>query len=311
MDKNDISKELDQIITEKENPKTRGLDKLQVREILKIINDEDKKIAYQVEKELENIAAAAKIIIESIKRGGKWIYIGAGTSGRLGVIDVAELLPTYDVGSETAEAIIAGGPGAMFRPMEGAEDEEETAERELKAKRIDSKDAIIGISASGRTPYVISALKYAKRIGAKTIAITSNKKSPITKIADIVIAPDTGPEVITGSTRMKAATAQKMILTMLSTTVMIKLGRVKGNLMISLEPVSKKLVERAKRIIIREASTTYEEATKILEEADGNVTVAIVIAKTGLPKKKAEELLRATNYIPTEAIKLAEEIKKE
>lgn len=306
----EIFRQLTEIETEKIDNKFRKLSELSIMEILRVINEEDKKVAYAIEREIPKIAKAVETILEAIKSGGKWIYIGAGTSGRLGVIDVAELLPTYNVGPEIADAIIAGGPGAMFRPIEGAEDDEEMAVRELKARRINERDVIIGITASGRTPFVISALKYAKQIGAKTIAITSACNSPITKYADIIICPKTGPEVVTGSTRMKAATAQKMILTMLSTTVMIKLGRVHGSLMVSLEPVSKKLIERAKRIIMIEANVSYEEAAKLLIEANGNVTVAIVMAKAKVTRKQAETLLRAANNIPTRAIEMAEEMKK-
>ncbi|MCS7385733.1 MAG: N-acetylmuramic acid 6-phosphate etherase [archaeon GB-1867-005] len=304
-----IFEELSRLETEQINPRAQQLSELPTIEVLKVINEEDKKVAYAIEKELPRIAEAVEVIVDAVRRGGKWIYVGAGTSGRLGVIDVAELLPTYNVGPETADAIIAGGPGAMFRPIEGAEDDEEMAVRELKARRLRSKDVVIGISASGRTPFVISALKYARKIGAKTVAITCVKNSPITRHADIIICPQTGPEVITGSTRMKAATAQKMILTMLSTAVMVRLGRVHGSLMVTLEPVSKKLIERAKRIIMIEAGVSYEEAAELLEMSGGNVTVAIVMAKAGVNREIAEKLLEASNNIPTRAIKLAEELK--
>ena len=306
-----VFEQLQKLTTEQVNPRSKNLSELPTIEILKIINEEDKKVAYAIEKEIPNIAKAVEVIVEALKKGGKWVYVGAGTSGRLGVIDVAELLPTYDIGPEAAEAIIAGGPGAMFRPIEGAEDDEEMAVRELKAKRITSKDVIIGISASGRTPFVVAALRYARSVGAKTVAITSVKGSPVTKYADIVICPQTGPEVITGSTRMKAATAQKMILTMLSTTVMVRLGRVKGNLMISLEPVSKKLIERAKRIIMMETGVSYEDATKYLELSKGNVTAAIVMAKARVDYETAIELLARTNNVPTKAIELAEKLRSE
>ena len=306
-----VFEELLSLTTEQINPRSVDLSELPTIEILKIINDEDKKVAYAVEKELPNIAKAVDTIVEAIKKGGKWFYVGAGTSGRLGVIDVAELLPTYDVGPEIAEAIIAGGPGAVFRPIEGAEDDEDMAVRELKARRITDKDVVVGISASGRTPFVIAALKYAREVGAKTVTITCVKGSPITKYADIVIAPDTGPEVITGSTRMKAATAQKMILTMMSTAIMVRLGRVKGNLMVSLEPKSKKLIERAKRIIMIETGVSYEKASRLLEEAKGNVTAAIVMAKAGIDYSTAVELLEATGNIPTKAIELAEKLRGE
>ncbi len=307
----ELFKLLERLTTEQINPRSTRLSELSTVEILKIINDEDKKVAFAVEKEIPNIAKAVDTIVDSIKRGGKWIYVGAGTSGRLGIIDVAELLPTYDIGPEVAEAIIAGGPGAVFRPIEGAEDDEEMAVRELKAKRLCSKDVVVGISASGRTPYVIAALRYAREIGAKAIAITCVRDSPIVKHADIVICPNTGPEVITGSTRMKAATAQKMILTMMSTAIMVRLGRVKGNLMVTLEPVSRKLIERAKRIIMIETGVDYDTATKLLEESKGNVTAAIVMGKANVSYEKAIALLNATNNVPTKAIELAEKLRRE
>lgn len=306
-----IFEQLRKLTTEQRNPASERLSELSTEDILRIINEEDKKVAFAVEKEIPNIAKAVEAIVKAVKKGGKWIYIGAGTSGRLGVIDVAELLPTYDVGPEVADAIIAGGPGAMFRPIEGAEDDERMAIRELKAKRINEKDVVVGISASGRTPFVVAALRYARKLGATTVAITSVQNSPITKFADIIICPETGPEVITGSTRMKAATAQKMILTMLSTTVMVKLGRVKGNLMVALEPVSQKLIERAKQIIMMETGVDYETATKYLEKAEGNITAAIVMIKAGVDLDQAVLLLRATNNVPTRAIELAERLKKE
>ncbi|MEM2136923.1 MAG: N-acetylmuramic acid 6-phosphate etherase [Candidatus Methanomethylicia archaeon] len=302
--------ELKKTPTEEISRKNMNLNDLSIMEILRIINDEDKKVAEAVEKVLEEIGKAVEIIIEAIKNGGKIFYVGAGTSGRLAVIDAAELLPTFNVGPEIVEAIIAGGPGAMFRAMEGAEDNEEEAIRELKAKRIKNTDVVIGITASGRTPFIISALKYAKGLGARTIAITSNRMGEVTRYSDITIAPETGPEVITGSTRMKAATAQKMILTMISTTVMIKLGKVRGSLMINLTPLSGKLRERAKRIIMEEAGVSYETAEERLMEADGNVTLAIIMAKTGLSKIEAEKVLEEAGNIPSKAIEMVEVKKK-
>jgi len=306
-----IFEQLKRLTTEQRNPRSERLSELPTIEILKIINDEDKKVAYAVEKAIPKIAEAVEAIVNALKKGGKWFYVGAGTSGRLGVIDVAELLPTYNIGPEKAEAIIAGGPGALFRPIEGAEDDEEMAIRELQARRLNKNDVVIGISASGRTPFVVASLRYAREIGATTVAITSVKNSPVTKHADIVIHLDTGPEVITGSTRMKAATAQKMVLTMLSTTVMVRLGRVKGNLMISLEPTSKKLIERAKRIIMMETGVDYETATEYLEKAGGNVTAAIVMIKTNVSFDQAVRLLEAVGNMPVKAIQLAEQLRKE
>jgi N-acetylmuramic acid 6-phosphate etherase len=208
---------LSKLETEQRNPASERLSEMETIEILRVINEEDKKVAYAVEKALPEIAKLVDTIVEAVRSGGRWIYVGAGTSGRLAAIDVAELLSTYDVGPEVVEALVAGGPGAMVRPIEGAEDDEEMAVRELKARRVCGKDVVVGISASGRTPYVVSALKYAKSVGARTAAITCVENSPVTEFADIKVVVKTGPEVITGSTRMKAGTAQKMVLTMLST----------------------------------------------------------------------------------------------
>lgn len=305
-----IFKEIAQLETEQKNPATEALSELDTLEILKVINEEDKKVAYAVEKALPEIAKAVDTIVDAIKRGGKWFYVGAGTSGRLGVIDVAELLPTYNVGPETVEAIIAGGPGAMLRPIEAAEDDEEMAVRELRGRRLSSKDVVVGISASGRTPFVVASLRYAKEVGAKTVCITSVSNSPITKFADIKIILRTGPEVITGSTRMKAATAQKMTLTMLSTAIMVRLGRVHGNLMIALQPVSKKLKERAKRILIMETGVNYDTATRVLEQSNYNVIAAIVMIQAGVGYDDAVKLLEKVKWIPTKAIEAAKNLKK-
>jgi len=305
-----VFKEISSLETEQRNPASEALSEMETIDILRVINEEDKKVAYAVEKAIPEIAKLVDTIVEAVKSGGKWFYVGAGTSGRLAVMDVAELLPTYDIGPETVEALIAGGPGAMVRPIEGAEDDEEMAVRELKGKRLSSKDVVVGVSASGRTPYVVSALRYAQSIGAKTAAITCVEGSPVTKYADIKIVLRTGPEVITGSTRMKAATAQKMVLTMLSTTVMVKLGRVHGNLMVSLQPVSRKLKERAKRILIMEAGVTYEQATRILEAANYNVVAAIVMAQAGIGYDDAMKILERSNWIPTRAIELAKRLKE-
>lgn len=300
---------LSKLETEQRNPASERLSEMETIEILRVINEEDKKVAYAVEEALPEIAKLVDAIVEAVKSGGRWLYVGAGTSGRLAAIDVAELLSTYNVGPEVVEALVAGGPGAMVRPIEGAEDDEEMAVRELKARRIGGKDVVVGVSASGRTPYVVSALKYAKSCGAKTAIITCVENSPATEFADIKVVVKTGPEVITGSTRMKAGTAQKMVLTMLSTAVMVKLGRVYGNLMVTLQPVSQKLKERAKRIVMMEAGVSYEEASKILEEANYDVVAAIVMAVAGVSYGEAVQLLQQTGYIPTRAIELAKRLR--
>lgn len=306
-----IFEELSRLETEQRNPLTERLSELSTEEILRIINEEDKKVAYAVERTIPEIAEAVNVIVDAVRKGGKWFYVGAGTSGRLGVIDAAELLPTYDAGPEVVEAIIAGGPGAMVRSIEGAEDDEEMAIRELRGRRLRSEDVVVGISASGRTPFVVAALRYAREVGAKTVAITCVPESPITRHADIKIILRTGPEVITGSTRMKAATAQKMVLTMLSTAVMVKLGRVHGNLMISLQPVSGKLRERAKRILMIEAGVSYEAAAKILEQSDYNVVAGIVMAQAGIGYEDALKVLERAGWIPTRAIELARRLRSE
>jgi len=300
---------LSKLETEQRNPASERLSEMDTIEILRVINEEDKKVAYAVEKALPEIAKLVEAIVEAVRSGGRWIYVGAGTSGRLAAIDVAELLSTYDIGPEVVEALVAGGPGAMVRPIEGAEDDEEMAVRELKARRVCGKDVVVGISASGRTPYVVSALKYAKSVGARTAAITCVENSPVTEFADIKVVVKTGPEVITGSTRMKAGTAQKMVLTMLSTAVMVKLGRVYGNLMVALQPVSQKLRERAKRIIMMEAGVSYDEASRILEEAKYDVVTAIVMAVAGVSYEEAVQLLQQTGYIPTRAVELAKRLR--
>ncbi len=296
---------LSKLETEQRNPASERLSEMETIEILRVINEEDKKVAYAVEKALPEIAKLVDTIVEAVKSGDRWIYVGAGTSGRLAAIDVAELLSTYNVGPEIVEALVAGGPGAMVRPIEGAEDDEEMAVRELKARRLCERDVVVGISASGRTPYVVSALRYAKSVGAKAAIITCVENSPAAEYADIKVVVKTGPEVVTGSTRMKAGTAQKMVLTMLSTAVMVKLGRVHGNLMVALQPVSQKLRERAKRVIMMETGVSYEEASRILEEARYDVVAAIVMAAVGVSYEEAVELLRQANYIPTKAIELA------
>lgn len=300
---------LSKLETEQRNPASERLSEMETIEMLRVINEEDKKVAYAVEKALPEIAKLVEAIVEAVRSGGRWIYVGAGTSGRLAAIDVAELLSTYDVGPEVVEALVAGGPGAMVRPIEGAEDDEEMAVRELKARRLCGKDVVVGISASGRTPYVVSALKYAKSVGARTAAITCVENSPVTEFADIKVVVKTGPEVITGSTRMKAGTAQKMVLTMLSTAVMVKLGRVYGNLMVALQPVSQKLRERAKRIIMMEAGVSYDEASRILEKAKYDVVTAIVMAVAGVSYEEAVQLLQQTGYIPTRAVELAKRLR--
>lgn len=277
--------------TEKRNYDTESIDKLPTIEVVKLINNEDKKVAFIVEKELEYIASAIDLVYEQIKRGGRLIYIGAGTSGRLGILDAAECPPTYGINFDLVQGIIAGGKDAIFKAKEGAEDSKKFAVDDLKAIGFNKKDVLIGIAASGRTPYVIGALEYAKEVGAKTISLCCVKNGKISKESNISIEVVTGPEVITGSTRMKAGTAQKMVLNMISTGVMIKCGKVYGNFMVDLKPTNNKLVERAKLIIMESTGCERETAEKFFYKASENVKLAIFMILSGLEKNDAIEIL--------------------
>ncbi|RLI24520.1 N-acetylmuramic acid 6-phosphate etherase [Candidatus Bathyarchaeota archaeon] len=297
--------DLEKLISEQRNVKTVDIDRLSMEEILRVINEEDKKVAYAVEREIPNIAKAAHAYLRSLKNGGRVFYVGAGTSGRMGVIDRAELISTFKMDPKAIIPILAGGVKAMYGPSEMAEDKEENGRRVISKYRVDERDSVIGISASGRTPYVVGALKEAKRRGATTIVITVNPDAEISRYADIVICPLVGPEVIAGSTRMKAGTAQKMILTMLSTAVMVKLGRVYSNLMVSLLPISSKLRERARRIVMTEAGVDYETAAKTLEETGYDIKAAIIMLKAKVDYGKALKALREAEGNLEKALNLA------
>lgn len=282
---------MDEVLTEAINPNTKNIDEKNIEEILRIINEEDKKVAYAVEKEIPKIARVVEEISKRIEKGGRVFYIGAGTSGRLGVLDASEIPPTYGIDPEMFHGIIAGGDKALRFSIEGAEDDYEQGKRDLEEKNLREEDVVIGISASGRTPYVISALEYAKSKGSFTVSIVCNEDTPIEKIADITIKLLVGPEVVSGSTRMKAGTAQKMVLNMISTTVMIKLGKVYDNLMVDVQISNKKLMERAKRILKITCDLSDKEAEKYLEESKGNTKLAIIMAKTGLDYETSKKYL--------------------
>jgi N-acetylmuramic acid 6-phosphate etherase len=291
--------------TEQRNLKTLTLSALPTETILRLINNEDRKVPEAVGKEIPAIAKAIHQIVESLRDGGRLIYVGAGTSGRLGILDVAELIPTFNAGPELVQAIIAGGKRAVFKPVEGAEDNERAAIAELRRIRLSRKDVVLGISASGRTPFVLGALKYARRLKARAIAITVNPASAVYRHAQIVICPRTGREVLAGSTRMKAGTAQKLVLNMISTVSMIRLGRVHGNLTIGLKPASMKLIERAKRIVAMETGLTYDEAAKKLQNAKMNVGVAILMAKANLDYRTAQRFMNKAHGSLEKALNLA------
>lgn len=282
---------LEKLTTESRNENTLNIDKVSTLEMVKIINNEDKKVAFAVENELGNIAKAIDGIVERINKGGRLIYIGAGTSGRLGILDASECPPTYGVSEELVQGIIAGGKEAIFRAKEGAEDSKELAITDLKDKSLSENDIVVGLAASGRTPYVIGGLKYANDIGALTISVTCNGDSEVSKVAQISIAPVVGAEVVTGSTRLKAGTAQKLVLNMLSTGTMIKLGKVYGNLMVDVKATNEKLVERAKRIVCEATGVERGQAEETLKETNFDVKLAIFMVLSGLNINEAKERL--------------------
>lgn len=282
---------LENLTTESRNSSSLNIDKVSTLDMVKIINNEDKKVALAVEKELVKIAEAIDGIVSGMQKGGRLIYIGAGTSGRLGILDASECPPTYGVSEELVQGIIAGGTEAIFRAKEGAEDSKELAIEDLKSKNITENDTIVGLAASGRTPYVIGGLEYANKIGALTVSITCNENSEVAKVSKVSIAPVVGAEVVTGSTRMKAGTAQKLVLNMLSTGTMIKLGKVYGNLMVDVRATNKKLVERAKKIVCEATGVDREVAEKVLKETNYDVKLSILMILTGLDINEAKEKL--------------------
>jgi len=281
------------LLTEQSNPASKNIDTLSTPEILRIINDEDSKVAPAVRSEIPRIAQAVETIAGAIERGGRLFYIGAGTSGRLGVLDAAECPPTFHVSPETVQGIIAGGAAALEKSSESAEDDPEAGRRALEARNFTSGDVLVGIAASGRTPYVLGAIRAARALGAATVGISCTPDSELAEAAQIAITPLPGAEVIAGSTRMKAGTATKLVLNMISTAVMIRLGYVYDNLMVNVQPRNSKLEDRARRIIVEAAGVDPARAAKLLEEAGGNLKVAIVMAKLGMERSVAESRLDA------------------
>jgi N-acetylmuramic acid 6-phosphate etherase len=286
---------LSSIKTEQKNKRTENIDMLDTPQILRLMNEEDKKVAFAVEKELDNIEKAVDIIYEKLTKGGRLIYCGCGTSGRLGIMDAVECPPTFGTDPELIQAIIAGGIKAIVKAVEGAEDDYNMGKEDLNAIQFTKQDVLVGIAASGRTPYVIGAVKYAKSIGAKTISITCNPGSELNSLTEVSIAPQTGAEVITGSTRLKSGTAQKLVLNMLSTSVMIKLGKVYGNLMVDLKATNEKLVERTVSIVTSVTGVKEEAARKVLSQCDYSAKTAIVMIKCNYNKEEAENALLKVN----------------
>ncbi len=286
---------IENLTTERQNPQTLHLDELSIHEACRLMNEEDAQVAKAVGEELTSIEKVIEKVIEAFHKGGRLIYIGAGTSGRLGVLDAAECVPTFGVEPTMVVGLIAGGQKAMLTAVEGAEDSLDLAEEELRQIQLAKNDVVIGIAASGRTPYVIGGLRYAQDVGAVTCSLSCNKEALISKEAQLAIEVDCGPEFLTGSTRLKAGTAQKLILNMISTISMIGIGKVYGNLMVDVQPTNQKLVERAKRIIMSATEVSYEIAEEFYEKADHNVKVAIVMILTGSSRKKALEKLQAAD----------------
>lgn len=284
--------ELEKIDTEQRNEKSAQIDCVPVLEMVRIMNEEDKKVPQAVEQVLPQIAEASEIIYGQLRNGGRLIYVGCGTSGRLGVLDAAECPPTFGTDYELVQALMAGGEGAFVKAVEGAEDDKELGVSDLQKINFSSKDALVGIAASGRTPYVIGAMEYAKTLGAPVIAVTCCPDSEIDRMADIGIAPAPGPEVITGSTRLKSGTAEKMVLNMISTTVMIQMGKVYGNLMVDVKATNEKLVERTIRIVRTCTDASVEDAKAALEKCDYSAKTAIVMLLLGISAEEAEAALK-------------------
>ena len=284
--------ELQKIATEQRNPNTMNIDTLSTLDMVKLINQEDHRVADAVGEVTDKIAQAVDVIAEKLAAGGRLIYCGAGTSGRLGILDAVECPPTYSTDPETVQALMAGGYGAIFKAVEGAEDSKELGVEDMKNIHFSQKDVLVGIAASGRTPYVRGCMEYAKELGAPTVAVTCCPGSELDQFADIGIAPAPGPEVVTGSTRMKSGTAQKMVLNMLSTGAMIKLGKVYGNLMVDVKPSNEKLIRRCVTIVCSAAECTEAEATQALEACDYRPKVAIVMVLRGVNADTACAMLQ-------------------
>ena len=285
---------LEKLLTEQPNPASAHIDTLPTEAVLRIMNTEDRKVALAVEAEIPAIARAVDAIVEAIEKGGRLFYIGAGTSGRLGVLDASEVPPTYGAPPELVQGIMAGGEAALSRATETTEDDPAIGVRDLLARGFRPGDVLLGLAASGRTPYVLGAVAEARRMGAVTIGVCCVPGAELSEAVEIAIAPLVGPEVIAGSTRMKAGTAQKLVLNMISTGTFIRLGYVYGNLMVNVQAKNHKLVERARRIIAQAAQVPYDRAAELMDASGGSVRVAIVMARAGVGRVAAEQRLAAS-----------------
>ena len=294
---------LERLLTEQRNPASRSIDAQPTLEILKIINGEDQKVAPAVAVEIPQIAKAVDGIVEAVQNGGRLFYIGAGTSGRLGVLDASECPPTFNVAPDLVQGIIAGGERALAHATEASEDDPELGKGDLLARGFNAGDVLAGVAASGRTPYVLGAIRHARSIGALTIGISCTPDSELARAAEIAITPQPGPEVIAGSTRMRAGTATKLVLNMLTTATMIRLGYVYSNLMVNVQPKNTKLEDRARRIIADAAGVSYERAAELLTQAGGKVKTAIVMSRLSVDRAAAEARLAAAKERISEALK--------
>ncbi len=293
---------LENLTTEQRNEDTLNLDKLSIIETVTKMNQEDEKVIAAIDKKKESIAAVIEEVVKSLKDGGRLFYFGAGTSGRLGILDAAECVPTFSTDPELVQGIIAGGESAMTVAVEGAEDSMTLAVEDFKERNLTAKDIVIGISASGRTPYVIGGLKYAAEVGATTASISCNENAEISTFASFPIEVTAGPEILTGSTRLKSGTLQKLILNMISTISMVHLGKVYGNLMVDVKPTNEKLVERAKNIIVEATGCTKEEASFYFEDSEEQVKLAIIRILTKTSKEEGLALLEANDGFIRKAV---------
>jgi len=299
--------ELGRLVSEERNPRTMDIDLLPTVEVLRKINDEDKLVAHAVDQVIPEIAAAVDRTIAAFRQGGRLIYMGAGTSGRIGVLDASECPPTFSVPSTMVVGLIAGGYSALLKATEGAEDSQSKGAEALAEIDLTAKDVVVGIAASGRTPYVIGGLDYAKKIGATAVALSCNPQSAIAEIADIAISPVVGPEALTGSTRMKSGTAEKLVLNMLTTASMIGIGKTYENLMVDLKASNKKLVARAARIVMQATECTLEAAQAALAQTDNDVKLAILIVMTGMDLAAARSALEGSKGFLRQAIQDAKQ----
>lgn len=298
----DLSDALAKLLTEQRNPASVNLDRMSTEEILRLINSQDKLVPVAVEKEIPYIMQAVELVVQSLRSGGRLLYVGAGTSGRLGVVDASECPPTFGSPPGQVVGIMAGGHAAMFKSQEGAEDNEAQGAKDLDSHNVTALDTVCGIAASRRTPYVVAAVRRAREIGAKTMYVTTNPRSEFNLDVDVAICPEVGPEVLMGSTRMKSGTAQKLVLNMITTTAMVKLGKVYENMMVDLQLTNRKLVERSKRILMMATGVDYAIAGEFLQRAEGHVKSAIVMIKTGADLAEARRRIDAANGFVRQAI---------